>query len=94
MPVVPRILIAFDEDRVSAGNEEPGSGVAREVVLKGEGVALVFVADCRVPRGCTRQRRWCRGAVHQSALEDLVEMAGGAHKEGRTQEVLKRSPIG
>ena len=36
MSVVPRVLIAFDEDRVAAGDEEPGSGVAREVVIEGE----------------------------------------------------------
>ena len=84
VPVVPRVLIAFDEDRVTAGDEEPGGGVAREVVVKGECLALVLVADCRF-RGRARQRRRRRGTAHQPTLKDLVEMAVGADEEGWTR---------
>ena len=55
MPVVPRVLIAFDEDRVATGDEEPGGRVAREVVVKGECLALILVANCRF-LGRARQR--------------------------------------
>ena len=49
------VLVAFDEDRVAAGDEEPGGRVAREVVVEGECLALILVADCRL-RGRARQR--------------------------------------
>ena len=49
------VLVAFDEDRVTTGDEEPGSRVAREVVVKGECLALILVANCRFRgRACQR----------------------------------------
>lgn len=32
---MPRILVAFDEDRVTTSDEEPGGRVAREIIVKG-----------------------------------------------------------
>jgi hypothetical protein len=80
VPVVPRILVAFDEDRVAAGDKEPGGRVAREVIVKGECLALVLVANGRFC-GRARQRRRCRSAAHQATLIDLVEMAVAADEE-------------
>jgi hypothetical protein len=37
MPIVPGVLVALDEERVPARDDEPGRGVAREVVLEREG---------------------------------------------------------
>ena len=81
MPVVPRVLVALDEDRVAAGDEEPGGGVAREVVVERECSSLILVANCRF-RGSARQRRRRRGAAHQPTLIDLVEMAVTTDEEG------------
>ena len=81
VPVAPRVLIAFDEDRVATGDQKPGGGVAREVVVQGEFLALVFIANCWF-RGRARQRRWRLGAAHQPTLIDLVEMAMAANEEG------------
>jgi hypothetical protein len=81
--VVPRVLIAFDEDRVATGDEEAGGRVAREVIVKGECLALILVANCRF-RGRARQRRRRRGAAHQATLIDLVEMALASDEEGYT----------
>ena len=82
MPVVPRVLITFDEDRVATGDEEAGGRVARQVLIKGECLALILVANCRF-RGRARQRRRCRSAAHQATLIDLVEMAIAAHPKAR-----------
>src|SRR6187551_3763285 len=89
MPVVPRVLVAFDEDRVTTGEEETGGGVAREVIVKSKFLALVLVANRRF-RGRPRQQRRCRSATHQPTLIDLVEMALATDKEGYT---LTRSAL-
>ena len=45
MPIVPRVLVALEEDRVAPRDEEPGRGAAREVVVEGERLAIMLVAD-------------------------------------------------
>ena len=55
MPIVPAILVALDEDRFAPHDEEARGRVAREVVVKGECLALILVADCRFRgRACQR----------------------------------------
>ena len=89
MPVVPRVLVAFDKDGIAPGDEEPSGRVAREVIVKSECLALIFVANRRF-RGRPRQRRRRRSAAHQPTLIDLVEMALATDKEDYT---LTRSAL-
>jgi hypothetical protein len=81
--VMPRVLVAFDKDGITLGNQEPSGRIAPEVVVKSEYLALVLVAECRF-RGGPRQRRRRRGAAYQPALINLIEMALAADKEEYT----------
>ena len=51
MPVVPAVLIALEEDRVAARDEEPRGGVTREVIVDAEGLSVELVARGRLRRG-------------------------------------------
>ena len=85
MPIVPRVLVALDEDRIVPRNEERGGGVAREVVVDGEGRPLVRVANRRLGRRAPDPRRR-RPAANQASLEDLIEMTLCADEDGDLEE--------
>ena len=80
MPIVARVLVALDEDRVVAGDEEPGGRVPREVLIQAETLAPVVIANFGLGRRPDQSRRHT-GPMNQPALEDLVEMTEGADEE-------------
>ena len=85
IPVGPRVLIALDEDRIAAGDQEPGRGIARQVVVEGEVAPLVFVAQFRL--GCRpREGRRRTGPTNQPAREDFVLMTLGTDQEWHAEE--------
>ena len=85
MAIVAPVLVALDEDRVAARDEEPGGRVAREVPVQIRGRALVVVLEDRL-RGRAPQPRRSVGAPHEAALEHLVELAVGPDEEGNAEE--------
>src|SRR5215475_7793660 len=50
MTVVARVLVALDQDRVIARDEEPGGRIALEVLMEPAALALVIVANLRLTR--------------------------------------------
>jgi hypothetical protein len=84
MPIVPRVLVALEEDRVAPRDEEPGRGVAPEVVVEGERLAIVLVADDGLGGRAAERRRRGRPA-HDPALEHMIEMTLRAHEEGQAE---------
>ena len=85
MAIIPAVLIALDQDRLAARDEEPGGRVAREVAVQVRGRALVVVLEDRL-RGRAPQPRRSVGAPHEAALEHLVELAVGPDEEGNAEE--------
>ena len=81
MPLVPRVLIALDEDRVVARDEEPSGRVPREVLIQPEALAPEVVANLRLGQRPRESRRRF-GPLEPPRLEDLVEVALGADEEG------------
>ena len=47
MLIVPRVLIALDQDRIVPRDEEPGHGMARQVIVDGEALALKTASNSR-----------------------------------------------
>jgi hypothetical protein len=80
IPLVPRVLIALDEDCVVARDEKPGGRVPREVLIQPEALAPEVVANLRLGRRPREPRRRC-GSQDPPRLEDLVEVALGADEE-------------
>ena len=80
MPVVPGVLIALDQDRVTARDEKSGDGIVRQVVVEREGLDPVLVAQGRLGGGSVEARRR-GGPTDNPALEELVEVTEGADKE-------------
>ena len=73
MAVASAVLIALDEQRVAARDDEPGRRIAREVAVDVRRGALVVVLNRRL--GCrTSQRRWSVATPDKPALEDAIEM--------------------
>src|SRR4029077_1568997 len=85
MPIVPAVLVALDEDRVAARDEEAGGRVAREVVVERAGLAPKLVAERRLGVYAGERRRR-GGAANQPAFEDLVEMTLRANEERDSKE--------
>jgi hypothetical protein len=85
MPVVARVLIAFDQDRIAPCDEEAGSRIARKVVVERVGLAPHHVADRRLGTRAYERRRRGRTS-NQPTLEDLVEMAVRANEERNSKE--------
>ena len=83
--VGPRVLVALDEDRLVAGDQEPGRRVARQIVVEAEGLPLVLVAQRGLGRG-PRERRRFRGPMDRCAREDLVLVALRADQERDAEE--------
>jgi len=83
MPIVPGELVALDKERVAARDDEPGRGVAREVVVEREGFACVFVANGRFGSDAGELGGY-GAAPDQSAFEDLIEMTEGADEKGNS----------
>ena len=83
--VGPRVLVALDEDRLVAGDQQPGRRVPRQVVVEAEGLPLVLVAQRRLGRG-PRERRRVRGPADHVRREDLVLVALRADQIGDAEE--------
>jgi len=81
MPIVPGVLVALDEERVAARDDEPGRGVAREVVVAREGFACVRVVKGRFGSHAG-ELRGGGGAPDQAAVQDLIERTVGADEKG------------
>src|SRR5580765_4109185 len=84
MPIVPRVLVALEEDRVAPRDEESGRGVAREVVVESERLAILLVPDDWLGGRAAERRRRGRSA-HDPALEHLIEMTLRTHEEGQAE---------
>ena len=85
------VLIAFDENRVAARDEQAGGRVAREVVVERQLGALVGPRDARL--GDADEARGRRRFPDEPALEDSSRWLS----EPTSDPVLKnvaRSPIG
>ena len=81
MPIVPCVLIPLNQDGVFACDQESGHGISREIILEGERLPPVFVADGRLDtRVFERRRRG--GAADQAGFEDPIEIAVRADEEG------------
>ena len=80
MPIVAAVLVALDEDRVAARDEEAGGRIARQVVVERAGLAPKLVAERRLGV-YARETRRRSGAANQPAFEDLVEMTVRANEE-------------
>jgi hypothetical protein len=80
MPIVPRVLIALDQDRVAARDEQPGGGVARQVVVERAGLRLVLVAQGRLGGRAGEPRRR-GGSTDQPPFQDLVVVTEPADEE-------------
>src|SRR6185295_11727858 len=65
-------------------NEEPGRGVAREVVVEGERLAIVLEADDGLG-GCAAEWRRRGRPAHDPPLEYLIELTLRAHEEGQAE---------
>jgi hypothetical protein len=76
MPVRAAVLVALDEDSVTARNQQASRRVAREVVIQCQIRAPERRVDMRLrdPREARGRRRF----VNEPGLEDLVQMAEGA----------------
>ena len=85
VPIVPRVLIALDQDRIVAREEESRHRMARQVIVDREALALVVVMNGRLDRRTSEPRRH-RRVADEPPGEDLVHMAVRAHEEGRRQE--------
>ena len=80
MPIVPAVLVALDEDRFAARDEEPGRRVAREVVVERECLA----PDTRSGLPARRPRApdataWWRGeptGLRKSGRDDFESQRG------------------
>jgi hypothetical protein len=85
MSIVPPVLVALDQDRVVAGDDQSGGGVPREVVVEGEGLPLALIADGRLD-GHTPEGRRRRGPAHAPALEDLIQVTERADQIGNPEK--------
>src|SRR6185295_10528059 len=76
---------ALDENRLVAGDQQPGRRVPRQVVVEAEGLPLVLVAQRGLGRGPPKRRR-VRGPVDDVRREDLVLVALRADQEREAEE--------
>src|SRR5215510_12460621 len=77
MPVRAAVLVALDQNRVPACNQEPGSRVAREVVIQRE-IRAPERQERDVRLSDTDEARRRHRLANEPASEDLVQMAKGA----------------
>jgi hypothetical protein len=68
------VLIALDDDRLVARDEQPRRRVAREVVVERQVEPLELPPDRRFG-GCAHEARRRRGLANASPLEDLIHVA-------------------
>ena len=73
MAVRAPVLVALDQDRVAARDQQPGRRAARQVVVERQFEALERPCDGRL--GDTDEPRRRRRPVDEPRFEDLVEMA-------------------
>src|SRR5262249_33632069 len=85
MPVVAAVMVALQENRVAARDEQAGGEVAPEVIVDGRALALVLVTHRRLHRRALEPRR-CRPSSHRARLADLIEVADRALEEGERVE--------
>src|SRR5262249_10979079 len=76
MPVGATVLVALDENRVTACDQKTRRGIAREVVIQGQIRAPKRPGHRRISDESEARGR--RRLVNEPAAEDLVEMAVGA----------------
>ena len=57
MPIVAAVLVALEEDRFAARDEEAGRRVAREIVVERTGLTPELVAECRLGVDARETRR-------------------------------------
>src|SRR5262245_36914482 len=83
MPVRAIVLVALHENRLAACDQKARRRIAREIVVHGQVQASVRDARLSDPY----EARGCRRLMNESAPEDLVEMAVGAHAPSSTPVV-------
>jgi hypothetical protein len=76
MPVRATVLVALDEDRVIARDQQPRRWVAREVVIQRQVHAPERPGETRLSD--SHEARGHRRLVNEPAAEDLIQMAEGA----------------
>jgi hypothetical protein len=82
-------MIALDENRIAAGDQQSGGRVAREVFVDRVRLPLVLVAHGRLGQRAVERRRH-RSSPDHPALEDLVVVAEHADEEGNAIDSLDR----
>src|SRR5262249_46874745 len=85
MPVGATVLVALDENRVTACDQKTRRGIAREVVIQGQLRAPKRPGHGRLSDAYETRGR--RRLVNEPAAEDLVEMAVGADAPSSTPVV-------
>ena len=85
MTIVPAVLVALDEDRFAARDEEAGRRVVRQVVVERTGLTLELVAERRLGVHARETRRR-GGAPNHPTFENLVEMTLRADEERNLKE--------
>src|SRR5215813_14670457 len=89
MPVGATVLVALDENRVTACDQKTRRGIAREVVIQGQLRAPKRPGQGRLSDAYEARGR--RRLVNEPAAEDLVEMAVGADTPSRAPVVRGRA---
>ena len=85
MPIIAAVLVALDEDRFAARDEEAGRRIAREIVVERTGLAPELVSERRLGV-YARETRRRGGAPNHPAFENLVEVTLRADEERNLKE--------
>ena len=95
MSIDPGVLVPLDEERVVARDDEPGRGVAREIVVEREGFACVVVANGRFGSDASELEGHGAAPDH-SAFQDLIKMTEGTDEKGNSipvRAIADRIPV-